>query len=85
MPQIKESNRDLWVWLLNDGGAWTAHDIAKEVEREVDDVFNRLAAMAAKGFVVKLPPANGSRRLRYAVTGTCRIPFGMRVAEVQAE
>jgi predicted transcriptional regulator len=85
MPKLSEPNRDLWLWLLNDGGAWTVADLAKEIERDPQRLFDQVANMAAKGIVEKLPPVPGSRRLRYAVTGTCRVPLGMHVAEVQAQ
>lgn len=84
MPQIADKNRELWLWLFNDGGAWTAHDLAREFGREVDEMFRQLTGMAARKLIDRMPPTEGTRRLRYAVTGTCLVPLGMCVAEVQS-
>lgn len=83
MPRMSDENKDLWLWLLNDDGAWTVADLAQLLNRDPDRLFSQLNGMANKGHLEKLPPIEGSRRLRYAVTGTCRIPLGLRVAEVQ--
>lgn len=86
MPRIADENRDLWLWLLRDGGAWTAKDLARELGREPEDIFWRLNQMSqSRRGLVQIMPANaGDRRFRYAVTGTCRVPVGLHVAEVQA-
>lgn len=82
--KLTDPSRDIWLWLFHDGGAWTASDIAQQMHRETDDVFWRLSGMERRGVVVKMAPSPGCRRLRYAVTGTCLVPNGMCVAEVQA-
>jgi hypothetical protein len=85
MPNLSQTGRDVWLWLLQDGGAWTVAEMAQATRRKPNDLFDQLQNMAAKGTIEKMPPALGSRRLRYAVTGTCKVPQGMCVAEVQAE
>jgi hypothetical protein len=80
---LREPNRSLWLWLFNDGGAWTAHDLARQLGQEVERTFNQLSCMERRGILAKLPPSEGSRRLRYVVTGTCLVPHGLHVAEVQ--
>lgn len=86
MPRIAEDNRKLWLWLLADGRAWTARDLAIELGKLPEDVFWQLNQMAQprRGLVQMMPAQPGDVRFRYAVTGTCRVPVGMHVAEVQA-
>ena len=81
--KLTDESKDIWLWLFHAGGAWTAYEVARQLRRDADEVFWRLSGMARRGLIVKLAPAIGSRRLRYAVTGTCLVPNGMCVAEVQ--
>jgi hypothetical protein len=84
MIDLRTPNRELWLWLFHDGGAWTAHDLARQIGKDdIERVFNQLSAMERRGLLVKLPPLPGCRRLRYAVTGTCLVPHGLHVGEVQ--
>lgn len=84
MPRLSEPSRELWLFLLQDGGAWTVADLADATAGDPAQVFERVSRMSVCGLVEKLPPLEGNRRLRYAVTGLCAVPLGMRVAEVQA-
>lgn len=83
MPRMSDENKQLWLWLLNDAGAWTVMDLAMRLKRDPDRTFWQLSGMVSNKHIEKLRPIQGSRRLRYAVTGTCRIPLGLHVAEVQ--
>ncbi len=82
--KLSDPNRALWLWLLQKGGAWTAHAVAHQLRLHASDVFWALTAMTRRGLVEKQSPEPGSRRLRYAVTGTCLVPNGLCVGEVQA-
>lgn len=82
MAHLRTDNRALWLWLFNDGGAWTADDLVRERGR---GAALAAADMAQRGLLEKLEPIAGSARLRYAVTGTCLVPQGLHVAEVQGE
>jgi predicted transcriptional regulator len=86
MPLIADDNRELWLWLFRDGRALTAREVAREMGREPEKVFWQLNQMSQKrrSLVEIMPAREGDRRFRYAVTGTCRVPVGMHVAEVQA-
>lgn len=79
-----EENRDFWLWLFNEGGRYTANEIAAKHGWTVDKALERLFSMSSRGQIHKFPPEPGDRRQRYGVTGTCRVPTGMTVAEVQA-
>jgi hypothetical protein len=83
MPRQSDENKELWLWLLNDAGAWTVMDLAMHLRRDPDRLFAQLSGMVNNGHLEKFPPSEGSRRLRYGVTGTCRIPLGLHVGEVQ--
>lgn len=81
---LAKDSRDLWIFLMQNGGAWTCKQIAETFggdSQEIHTVVNRLMV---KKYVEILPPAEGSRWKRYMVTGLCKVPSGMYLAEVQA-
>lgn len=83
--KTSEFTRTIWLWLLNEGGFWTAAEIARKTEKEVDEVFNCLTAMSRSDRnLVKKQQSPHSRRLVYGVDGTCLVPCGLALAEVQA-
>jgi hypothetical protein len=84
MTCLQDPSRGLWLWLFNEGGRYTAQEIAVQQDWSVEYAIDRLFSMSSRGQIQKFPPAEGSRRQRYGVTGTCRVPSGMTVAEVQA-
>ncbi|MFA7291877.1 MAG: hypothetical protein WC023_06470 [Rhodocyclaceae bacterium] len=81
--KISDKNRKLWLWLRGNGGKWTAEELAKRIGGDSLDLFRSLHAMARRELVAKYPPEPGQRKQRYAVTGTCLIPYGVSVAEAQ--
>ena len=85
MPHITDDSKALWLYLFHAGGTWTARGVADAMDLDIDHVFNRLNSMARRGLLVKLPGTAANRRQRYTVMGTCQVPSGLCVAEVQAE
>ncbi len=83
MTAMLDETRELWLWLHQRGGKWTARQIAQHKGGDSQQIFRRLNAMCERQLVAKYPPESGDRYLRYAVTGTCLVPVGMCVAEVQ--
>lgn len=81
MP-LSEFNRKIWLWLFNNGGYWTAEEVARRVGEDPYQVFKSLHAMARRGLVVK-HKSQFHKRLSYGIDGTCFVPKGMRIAEVQ--
>lgn len=81
MPTLNDTNKEIWQWLFKTGGAWTAAEIGERVGMKSDDVFDGVNGMARRELV---KVHKGARRLKYAVDGTCLVPQGMRIAEVQA-
>lgn len=81
---LQDPSRGLWLWLFNEGGRYTAQEIAAKHGWSSDYAIARLFALSSRGQIQKFPPAEGSRRQRYGVTGLCKVPTGMTVAEVQA-
>jgi hypothetical protein len=82
--KISDKNRALWVWLCMNGGKWTAQELAKHYGGDSQELFRSLHAMARRQLIAQFPPEAGQHRKRYAVTGTCLIPYGVSVAETQA-
>lgn len=84
MADMQRPGRSVWLWLFREGGRYTAAEIAKQFGWHVDYALACLFSMQRHNMIQKFPPAEGSRRQRYGVTGTCRVPQGLCVAEVQA-
>lgn len=84
MTRLQEPNRKAWLWLLNEGGRHTAAEVAQSQDWHVDHAMAQLFSMHRHKLIEKFPPAQGSRRQRYGVTGTCEVPCGITIAEVQA-
>lgn len=84
MTVLAKETRDLWLWLLHRGGKWTAQEVAQHFGGDSKELFRRLHAMKRRHLVQQFPPDAGSRFNRYGITGTCLVPVGMAVAEVQA-
>ncbi len=81
---LNNHNRRIWLWLCVNGGKWTAREIAVRTGGDSIKIFRALHGMARRELIAKYPPAEGERYQRYAVTGTCLVPLGVCVAEVQA-
>lgn len=84
MSLLNADDKDIWQFLHRDGGAWSADDLAKQHKRDRGELFGTLDRMSRRNLLEKLAPVPGCRRVRFAVTGTCYVPGGVRIAEVQA-
>lgn len=82
--KLSDPSRSLWLFLLHQGGQWTASEVARRNDISAAEAFQALTAMSRRNLVEKFEPAAGKFRLRYGVTGTCSVPSGFSVAEVQA-
>lgn len=80
---MQQNNRELWMWLFNEGGKYTAAEIAEHYGWHVDYAVKVIYSMHRNHLVEKFPPEKNNRRQRYGITGTCQVPQGMRLAEVQ--
>jgi hypothetical protein len=83
VPTLNDKNREIWEWLFRTGGEWTAAEIGERLGVPSNDVFWGVSGMARRN-LVKIHPRPNERRLRYGVDGTCLIPQGMHLGEVQA-
>ncbi len=81
---LSQFNREVWLWLLQRGGYWTAEEMARTTGHDSQQLFRALHGMSRRQLVAQVAPAPGSRKKRYGVTGTCLVPLGLCVAEVQA-
>lgn len=84
MTAVLDETHRLWLWLLHTGGAWTAQELARRIGGDSQQIFRRLHAMQRRRLLQQFAPAPGSRFKRYGVTGTCLIPIGLAVGQVQA-
>ena len=80
--KISEFNRSVWLWLFSSGGYWTAAEIARANDITIEKACDALWGMERRG-LVKKQKSDNSRRLAYGVDGTCLVPCGMKLAEVQ--
>lgn len=81
--KIQDANKSLWLWLFAQGGRHTAAEIAKAHGIGVELAMQRVYSMQRRNLIQKFPPAPGSGRQQYGVTGLCEVPCGMTIAEVQ--
>jgi hypothetical protein len=84
MSAMLDETRKVWLWLLHRGGKWTAQELARHYGGDSMELFKRLHRMHRLKLVEQYPPAQGCRFKRYGVSGTCLVPTGMAVGEVQA-
>ncbi|MES2415117.1 MAG: hypothetical protein V4614_15025 [Pseudomonadota bacterium] len=83
MPTLNDTNKEIWQWLFQAGGSWTVSEIGASMGKPSDQVFTCVNAMMRRQLVNAHKDPKG-RRLRYGIDGTCLVPQGMRLAEVQA-
>jgi hypothetical protein len=76
--------RRIWLWLCTEGGKWTARELAQRIGGDSQEIFRALHGMHVRNLVEQFEPDAGGRYKRYGVTGTCLVPIGLTVAEVQA-
>lgn len=81
---LSDANKFLWIWLLQHHGFWTCQEIAQRTGYASINIFRALHGMHCRKLVEQCEPAKGERWKRYGVTGTCLVPLGLSVAEVQA-
>ena len=79
-----EQTKAIWLWLLHEGGYWTAAEIASMMERSPADIYGCITRLETRGHIKKLKTEN-CKKLAYGIDGTCNIPLGLCVAEVQAD
>lgn len=79
----QDEAKNLWLWMLHTGGGKTISQIARQFEWSTEYTTERIFSMLRSNTVVKFPVELGERQRRYGVTGLCRVPQGMTLAEVQ--
>ena len=80
---MQQTNRNLWLMLFNEGGRYTAAELADRLSVHTDYMVEQLNSLHRARLIEKFQPEVGQRRLRYGITGSCSIPRGMTLAEVQ--
>ena len=82
--KASQDTRTIWLFLLNVGGYWTASEVANRIGYKTEVVFNALTGMERRG-LIKKHKGEKTHRLVYGVDGTCLVPCGLSVAEVQVD
>lgn len=80
--QISQVNRDVWLWLLTEGGYWRPEEVASVMKLDRAKLVDRMGKMA-RSRLLKVRKDGRGRKV-YGVTGECMVPKSMTVAEVQA-
>ena len=71
-----------WLFLLREGGRWTAVDIADELGDSNQEVMQMIAAMVSGGLVRRYEKQKPCAYLTYGVTAACKVPRGVTIAEL---
>lgn len=80
--KASDFTKEVWLYLLNEGGYWTARQLATNLKVDIDKILDALHGMERRNLVKKQHGIE-SRRLIYGIDGTCLVPCGLAVAEVQ--
>lgn len=84
MSALHVETRAIWLRLLNEGGSWIAPEVADLCGNDVGAASRRLRVLAQLQYVQRRGPAGAGGRIEFGVTGTCKVPPGISVAEAQA-
>jgi hypothetical protein len=79
-----ELRADIWRTMVRRDGLHTPTEMAEKFNVELEDANKLLRRMASRQEAVRVPVPAHPYRSFYKVDGTCRVPFGIRVAETQA-
>jgi hypothetical protein len=72
-----------WLTIAHGGGRWTAREVATQMPSEtIKAVESTLSRLGDRGFLRIYERDASSDRVRYGVTGDCRIPRGVTAWEV---
>jgi hypothetical protein len=72
-----------WLLIAHGGGRWTTREVMDSLSCEpVRTVENTIFRMGQRGFVKVYAKDGTSSRMRFGVTGDCRIPRGVTAWEV---
>lgn len=84
MSALHDEASAIWLWLLQHGGWWSAPELASLCGGDQALASRRLRIMEQGGMLQRRNPSGEHKRIRYGVTGTCRMPAGLTVGQVQA-
>lgn len=74
--------KDAWLFLLREGGCWTAAGVAEETGLPLRKVQMALGGLTRTGAAHNRGKSPRQRRVLYEVTPACAIPATVTVAEV---
>lgn len=79
---LGDLNVEIWLFILQSGDWWTPQDIDRQFEFKPGTSFRRLHDMQRNGTLEK-KPVQGTRSVKFAVTGRCMVPRGVPVGKAQ--
>ena len=71
----------IWLFLLKSGGHWWSLEVAHAIGRDAHTVSQLLSAMHREG-KVRHYAQKTARRFKYGVTGDCKTPRAVTVAQI---
>jgi hypothetical protein len=70
----REVTRPLWLYLLEEGGRWTASELARTLSFEINQACAALSQMHTRGMVKRHVPTEYGKTMAYEVDDSCRLP-----------
>jgi hypothetical protein len=75
-------NVEIWLFILQSGDWWTPMEIDGQFKFKAGTSYRQLHNMERMGTLEK-KVVQGTRSVKFAVTGTCAVPRGIPVGKVQ--
>jgi hypothetical protein len=79
----REVTRPLWLYLLEEGGRWTASELARTLSFEINQACAALSQMHTRGMVKRHVPTEYGKTMAYEVDDSCRLPDNLTLADVR--
>lgn len=74
--------KEMWLFLLKEGGRWCGSELHKAMNLERRRVAVLVGNMADTGQITRYEKTGPRSRVRFAVTPACKIPQGVTLAEL---
>jgi hypothetical protein len=75
---------ETWLFLLREGGRWTAQAVRAQVSPHSIDMPSILQSLAKTGFVIKHPKERIGAPVTFSVTLDCKVPLRVTLKDILA-